>query len=405
MRPDQFARQSEMTPPVVVVGGDEVALGIVRDLGRERVPVLAMGPDRRGPALHSRYCTSRPCADPHYDEQGLVENLEAVGTMLPQHAVLFPAHDDYVFAVSRHKARLEASFIVPVMPWERMRMLADKEQQLRLAWRAGVDTPITGFVHGPDDLAAAADAVPFPAVLKPATPLAFVRQAGFKAVQVQSRAQLEDTYNHCSFAGSLLLQELIPGDDADIYIAGTYHDAQSHCVARFTGRKLRQHPRGFGVTRLGESRWSSELADLTDRLLTAVSYEGVSDVEFRRDPRDGRLKLIEVNARQGYWTPLATASGVNLTYIAYRDAGGRPCPGSWQRDGVRWSDILRDGPDSFAEVRRGEMSIRQWLEPLTGVRSDAYLSLRDPRPGLLESGRLAARLMKRRSQGRVHESA
>jgi len=133
MRPDDFFRGSEVKPPAVVVSGDEVALGIVRDLGRERVPVLAMGPDRHGPALSSRYCAARLCADPHYDEDQLIADLEAAASTLPQRAVLFPAHDDYVFAVSRHKTRLEKSFIVPVMPWECMQTLADKELQLGLA--------------------------------------------------------------------------------------------------------------------------------------------------------------------------------------------------------------------------------------------------------------------------------
>ena len=75
---------------------------------------------------------------------------------------------------------------------------------------------------------------------------------------------------------------------------------------------------------------------------------------------------MEINARQGYWIALARAAGVNLSYIAYRDAIGRPCPACEQRDGVRWSDLLHDGPDSLRELRRGELSLRDWLEPLLG---------------------------------------
>ena len=89
-----------------------------------------MSPDGAHAAFRSRYCAARRCADPRLDEEGLIADLEAVAAMLPQRAVLFPCDDDYCVAVSRHKARLQQSFIVPVLAWEGMQILADKEQQL-----------------------------------------------------------------------------------------------------------------------------------------------------------------------------------------------------------------------------------------------------------------------------------
>ena len=394
-----FVKRSETTPPAVVLSSSEVSLGVVRDLGSEGVPVLALSADESNPAFRSRYCTARSCADPHYDELQLIADLETVAALLPQRPVLLPCDDDSVPAVSRHKTRLEESFIVPVLPWEGMRTLADKERQLGLAWRAGVEAPITAFIHGPDDLAAAAEAVPFPAVLKSSAPMALFRRAGFKVVVVENRTQLEEAYERFSFCGSFLLQEIVPGGDEEVFIAGGYHDVHSRCLALFTGRKLRQHPRGFGVARLCETRWDPEVADLTGRLLAEAHYQGISDVEFKRDPRDGRLKFMEINPRSGFLTTLATAAGVNLSSIAYRDAIGRPLPEFRQRDGVRWSDLLRDGPDSLRELRGGELSLRDWLAPLAGVRADAYLSLRDPWPGLNETPSLARRLAKRGYRG------
>jgi predicted ATP-grasp superfamily ATP-dependent carboligase len=191
VRLDSFIRQSKTTAPAVVVSGSEVSLGVVRDLGSERVPVLAACADKGNSAFRSRYCAARACADPHYDEPRLIADLEAVAAMLPQRPVLFPCDDDSVLAVSRHKARLQQSFIVPVTAWQGMQTLADKEQQLRLAVRAGVEAPISAFIHGPDDLAAAAAAVPLPAVLKPSAPMALYRRAGFKVVVVENRKQLE----------------------------------------------------------------------------------------------------------------------------------------------------------------------------------------------------------------------
>jgi predicted ATP-grasp superfamily ATP-dependent carboligase len=161
-------------------------------------------------------------------------------------------------------------------------------------------------------------------------------------------------------------------------------------LATFTGRKLRQHPRQFGVTRLAESRWIEEVAHLTRRFLEAIPYHGLYDLEFMLDPRDGRYKFIEINARQPLWVPLATAAGVNLSLIAYRDLLGHPLKAQRQRDGVNWTNLWQDAPDSLAEWRRGELSLAEWLRPLARVRADAWLSLSDPSPVLRALGRRGA---------------
>ena len=94
-------------------------------------------------------------------------------------------------------------------------------------------------------------------------------------------------------------------------------------------------------------------------LLDELSYHGVSGTEFKRDPRDGRLKLMEVNARHWLHHTLATAAGVNLSSVAYSDAVGKPYEASPQRDGVRWLDVEREARDSLLELRRGQLDPRK----------------------------------------------
>ncbi len=384
-------------PPAVVVGvTDAVGLGLVRDLGLEGIPVIAMGPVRGASALASRYCLPARCAQPRGDSRELLGDLTALASRLGRRAVLFAADDAYVAALSRHKLELQEQFWVPTPDWERLSQLADKERQLELARGAGVTVPTTAVLRSAGDVGPAAQAVPFPAVLKPIRPNVLRGRTGLKAIRVDRPEELAAAYERTSFCGTLLLQEVIPGPDDHVLIAGTYHDAQGRPLAIFTGRKLRQHPRGFGDTRAGESRWSQELADVTLRLLAAARYHGISDVEFKRDSRDGRLKLMEVNARHGLWTPLARTAGVNLASIAYHDVIGRPLGARRQVDGVRWIDLLHDGPDSLKEMLRREMAPAEWLASLGRVRADGVLSLRDPLPGLLETRRIVRSHMRRR---------
>jgi carbamoylphosphate synthase large subunit len=80
------------------------------------------------------------------------------------------------------------------------------------------------------------------------------------------------------------------------------------------------------------------------RLLRALRFHGISQVEFKRDPRDGRYKLMEVNPRLWQWHGLATATGVDLTRIAYLDLIGQP-PAPVRMNGRprRWAITLAPG--------------------------------------------------------------
>lgn len=384
-------RLGATTPAVVVPAFNATGLGIVRDLGREGVPVIAVDHYPKSIGLASRYAVPALCRDPRYDEEGLLRDLERIGSALPQRAVLFPAFDDHVWAFSRNAERLERYFILPFARWDVMQRLADKETQMQAAWAAGVETPKTFFVHGPDDLQAAAQEVPFPALFKPLRHQEMRRRFGVKVVLAETVSDLDAAYEKARVCGALMLQEIVPGDDQDFYTFGAYHDASSRPLGQFISRKVRQHPRDFGESRIAESDWVKDVAAASLSLLSELSYHGVSGTEYKRDPRDGGLKLMEVNARHWLHHTLATAAGVNLSYIAYSDALGRSVVAQPQRDGVRWLDLEREVRDSLAELRKGQIKPRELLSGFRGVRVDAVYALDDPAPALREMATGVAR--------------
>ena len=398
MRFDRFIADAAITPPAVVIGVfNPTGLGAVRNLARHGVPVLALDTDPKSPGLNSRYGARGLCPDPHYDEQRFLDTLIAIGRRLPQKAVLFPCQDDCVFSVARHFDTLEPWYLLPFSRWDSMRFLADKEEQVRAAWRAGVGTPKTAFLHSPEDVAAGSRQVPFPAIMKSAEHLAMRRSHFGKAVRVESPADLPEAYARVQDCGTIMLQEIIPGGDDQLFTLFSYLDAASRPLAVFTCHKLRQHPRTFGVCRFGESVWVEDVADAGIALLNEIGFHGVSGIEFKRDPRDQQLKFMEVNARHGLRHTLAAAVGVNITLVAYHDALGRPWVAPRQEEGPRWTYAAFDVPDSLREIARGEMSAREWLTSLRGTRVDGMLALDDPLPGVLEFAHFASRSLKRRT--------
>src|SRR5205085_11313676 len=106
-------------------------------------------------------------------------------------------------------------------------------------------------------------------------------------------------------------------------------------------RKRRRDPRSIGTSRVSAARWYPALAEQGLALLRALRFHGIAQVEFKRDPRDGVFKLIEVNPRLWEWHGLAAACGVDLPRIAYLDAIGEPpAPVRTHGEGKRWAITL-----------------------------------------------------------------
>jgi predicted ATP-grasp superfamily ATP-dependent carboligase len=139
---------------------------------------------------------------------------------------------------------------------------------------------------------------------------------------------------------------------------------------------------------MARSEWRPAVAETTRALLRALGYRGYGSVEFKQDPRDGGLRVIEVTARTWYPHGLATRCGVNLPYLAYADALGLPVE---RRDGfdegVTWIDEDRDVRSALESVRAGDLTVRAWLGSYRGRRTYALAALDDPRPIVALAGR------------------
>jgi predicted ATP-grasp superfamily ATP-dependent carboligase len=246
------------------------------------------------------------------------------------------------------------------------------------------------------DIVALSRDLRFPVILKPRYSPEFRRR--FRA-QVLEAADPEELRRQWELAAEYRpqLSEVIPGDDSQLWSLGSYRDAAGRPLGSFTGRKLRQWPPRFGTARAAEGRWDADYAARGHALLDALGFHGISQLETKRDLRDGRDYLIEVNPRSWLWIGLATNCGVNLPYLAWRDAVGDPVsPPPGHRSGVRWILATKHLAGSVREIRRGQWSAGAFARTLRPPVVDGVLDPRDPRPALALYGRSLRRLVPRR---------
>jgi D-aspartate ligase len=319
-----------------VAAADSVtALAAIRSLGRAGLRVLVLNDSARAVGLRSRFAEHVACPDPRRDEEGFVAAIEDLAGQLPGPVPIFPTSDAYLNAIGHHGERLANSFLFPFPIGDALRRIQRKSYQVERAVQLGIPVPRTSR-------AATAD-FGFPVLVKPSDPVGFVEAFGVKAVHCNSLEEAERAVERAQ-PFDPLVQEWIPGGDEQLYFLGAHLSSTGEERGVFTGRKLRQIPSGIGTTRVGESIRMPQVEELGLSYLKAIGCHGLSDVEFKLDPRDGELKFMEVNPRLGQWHGLAAAAGVDLPMIAYRDLMGESVPPSRQTDATkRWAMTFLSG--------------------------------------------------------------
>jgi predicted ATP-grasp superfamily ATP-dependent carboligase len=343
-------------------------LAAIRLLGRAGIRVHAV--DHRAGALgfRSRYAHSVRSPDPAVDEAAFAESLAGIG----EQGVVFPTHDPPLNAIARHRDRLEG-FLFPFPAWSVLERIQDKRGQLETAAEVGVGVPETRHPSSAAEARAAGENLGYPVLVKPRHPVGFKRRFARQAFRCESAVELEQAFADAE-PFEPMVQELIPGGDDELYSLGSYLREDGEALGLFCGRKLRQTPPGIGTCRVGEAVWVDEVVDAGLRLLHALGFHGISQVEFKRDPRDGRFKLMEVNPRLWQWHGLAAACGVDLPVIAYRDlTGEQVVPAAMNGNGRRWAITLLPG-------ERPALQRPPYVE--------AVFALDDPKPGLVHAARL-----------------
>ena len=297
-----------------------------RALGRVGIPVIGIDTDLDQPSARTRYATKFHCPDFLSGGPGLVDSLEQIGRGLHEKGVLFPSGDLNLAVISEHRERLEPYFHISLPPKPVVEMFLNKKMFYQFAMDKGFPLPQTLFPKSPEHMRELAGRLQYPCLIKPFQPNDTWRKTFDTRLFVADSADNLVALFERLFRvhEDLIVQEYMPGPDSELWWGVTYLDEAGQPLVVWTGRKLRQYPRRFGTATLAESRWDPELARESVAILQAMGHRGYGVVEYKRDRRDGRLKITEVTGGRT-WFPhsLVTRSGINLPLIWYRDALGQ----------------------------------------------------------------------------------
>lgn len=115
--------------------------------------------------------------------------------------------------------------------------------------------------------------------------------------------------------------------------------------------------------------------------MKAIGYQGILDIGYRYDARDGQYKVLDVNPRIGATFRLFVAeNGMDVARALYLDLTGQRVEAAPARDGRKWIVEDQDLLSSLRYWRDGKLKFRDWATSFTGVREGGCWALDDPLP-------------------------
>jgi predicted ATP-grasp superfamily ATP-dependent carboligase len=304
--------------PAWIFGSSVNTLSFVRSLGRKGIPCVVLdGSEMIG--ARSKYTAFVRISLTELSSESGIDCLINAARKYDQKPIVFATSDEHNEFLARHGDTIKeyCDFLVPTP--KTIDTILDKRRQYETAERIGIPLPSSLYPESIEDIAVLKSKLNFPCIIKPCKAHIGRQLLGGKKVRVVNNYNelIECWAQLGKRSAEFMVQEIIPGGDDDLFGYLAFWSKDSSEVAWITKQKLRQNPPIYGDGALQQSIDCEDARELSTRLLHELGYQGFVGVEFKRDPRDGKLKLMEINPRTVSGNQLAVSSDVDFPFIAY----------------------------------------------------------------------------------------
>ena len=304
-----------------MLGSDITALGVMRSLGRAKIPLVAIT-DKRDLSAWSRYYKRDPLIN---FTEARPQSLQAWLAELPiEQAVLMPCSDEWMKAVSQVVANGEHNLLSCAAKPEVIDTLVNKHQFSSVLEDLRLPHPKTIAVDTKDDLDDIDSSVLQYAFLKPHESQKFLATCGVKGMFVNGRTDAKEKLMNVRGKGlDVVLQEYIPGAATCHFFVDGFVPLGRAGMRLLARQRLRMYPPDFGnstdmvTISLDDVRPAIETLEV---LFESIGFHGIFSAEFKFDDRDKQFKVLEVNCRPWWYVDFADRCGLHVCKYAYQEA-------------------------------------------------------------------------------------
>lgn len=363
-------------------------LSIIRSLGRHGIPVVAADYNSHPNPLgfFSKYIVEKTFVpNPQNSPKRFLAFLLSKSDEWAG-SVLIPTSDEILEALSYHKPLLSKFYIVAVPDWNALKNILNKKVLYEEARKVAVPTPVTICPSSMESLLEHKSEYVYPCVLKPCLTHLFTPKFRKKVFIIRNFSELKSKFEYAQKLGlEMMIQEIIPGKADKLYTYAAYYDLKGEPLAEYTSRELRQKPPMFGGPRIMEITETHEIVKHSRKLLFHLLYTGLCNIEYKKDGRDGKFKLLDLNARSGMSISLPISNGVDFPWIMYNNLVLHEKIRLQRHDKYKtWTHLCGDVKGFIRHFHEESWGIRDYLYPYFARNHFPVLAWDDPLPYFME---------------------
>ena len=372
--------------PVVILQFNHGSLGIARTLGRLGVPIYAIDSDPKKPELASKYCTKVFIWD--INKEPVMDSLNFLFELsqeLNKPSILIPTSDSTTEFVAGNGEFLKKYYIFPHQSYKLVKSLTCKKEMYFLAKKHGVDTPEAFFPESREDLSKFLKIGEFPVMLKRISGTSLNIHNEPNIVKIHNEKDLLEQYDKWedSENPNFMLQEYIPGGEDSVWMFNGYFNDKSECLIGITGKKIRQRPPYKGCASLGICLQNEHVDTTTRNFMAEIGYQGILDIGYRFDARDGKYKVLDINPRIGSSFRLFVGdNGLDVVQALYLHLTEQPVPPTKIVEGRKWMVEDQDLASCIVYYKDGKLTLKEFFRSLQGIKETAWFAFDDIKPFL-----------------------
>lgn len=324
----------------------------------------------------SRYCSSYYCHKSENDDDWIRVIRSIVRSLRID--VVLPVTEKGVELVARNrKAISEFVAIPPIADSDLISMAQDKWSFQCFAIEKGFPVPASVLIGKAGETSVASldiDSVEYPALLKPT-----LLDGGSGIVKVKEPSDLACAWNNGRIIKGYqyMLQSFLPGV---VFCLGLY--SQGGQIISYTLWKtlLTSSKRLYFSARAMEYVNNEEVIELTIRLISAMKWDGIANIDFLVDSNNGSVKILDFNPRFGQSLLGSLVAGVNFPLLACLGAMGREYPNMQQQETIKYAHPATQSKMLISRFmgRRPPVNVR-WKH------GSLQFAVRDPLPELVDT--------------------
>jgi predicted ATP-grasp superfamily ATP-dependent carboligase len=359
-------------PAIICDAGKLAPIAMLQQLGRHRIPIVAIADDRNAIGLASRYISKKiiaPVPSHHPDYIGFLVDSVPRG-------VLFYSNDANAENIARHREELvRAGFSLLISDIGVLESVAQKERLYETSLHCGVKVPKSVAVSAANLADSAAD-VGYPCILKS------TNLAGGVYEMVPDAHSLEPAFHrmyeiiHSSIwkhrNAGLMLQKWVSQKNVSLWNFNACVK-NGEIVSFSMGRRLRTDIRRDGsigsLLLYGETAYDESVFQANKRLLQQLKFDGIMESEWSLDStHPEELYLYDFNPRPSGNIRWTLKSGVDMAHHYYRLSLGMPVSNVQpMASGIKYFKVICRDNDFLTSLDNPHFS---WVDKLRVLGQD-----------------------------------